>query len=90
MTLNNLGNLHRARNKFDAAEGEYSEALKIYRKLAKKNSEYLLYVASTLNDLAVLHNIREEFDMAESEIVEAIGIYGKLMGINTQKYTGQK
>jgi hypothetical protein len=47
MTLNNLGLLDEARNRWDDARKETVEALKIYRELARKEPEsYLPYVAA--------------------------------------------
>ena len=75
-TLNNLANLHRARNEFEAAESEYKEALGLYRELAEKNPQaYLPDVAMTLNNLAILHSDRNEFEAAEIEYTEALEIY---------------
>jgi hypothetical protein len=56
MTLNNLANLHRAKNELAKAEAEYVEALEIYRELAAVNpAAYLPDVAMTLINVAIYH-----------------------------------
>ena len=54
MTLNNLGFLDNAENRWVEARKEVSEALKIYRELAQKEPEtYLSHVAVTLSNLGI-------------------------------------
>lgn len=56
MTLNNLANLHSAKNELAQAEAEYVEALAIYRELAAVNpAAYLPNVAATLINVAIYH-----------------------------------
>ena len=56
MTLNNLANLHRAKNELTKAEAEYVEALAIRRELAAVNpAAYLPDVAMTLINVAIYH-----------------------------------
>lgn len=55
-TLNNLANLHRAKNELAQAEAEYVEALAIRRELAAVNpAAYLPDVAMTLINIAIYH-----------------------------------
>jgi tetratricopeptide (TPR) repeat protein len=87
VTLNNLAVLHRARNEYEAAEAEFTEALAIYRKSAEKNPQtYLPDVADTLNNLAVLHAARNEYEAAEAEYNEALAIRRGLAAKNPQAY----
>ena len=86
-TLNNLGNLHSDLNQFSAAEKEYNEALEIYMKLAKDNTDaYLPDVAMTLNNLAVLHYNLNQYPAAEIEYKEALETYRKLAKDNPDAY----
>ena len=65
MTLINLANSQKAKNKFPQALEKYEEALKIYRELAKENPRtYLPDVAMTLNNLANLQKDNNEFPQA--------------------------
>ena len=87
MFLNNLAVLHSDKNELAKAEGEYGEALKIYRALAEANPQaYLPYVATTLNNLAVLHSDKNELAKAEGEYGEALKIYRALAEANPQAY----
>src|SRR5262249_44765736 len=87
MTLNNLANLHSAKNELAEAEAEYAEALEIRRKLAAVNpSAYLPDVAGTLNNLALLHSNKNELAEAEAEYAEALEIYCKLAAVNPSDY----
>ncbi|WP_259015060.1 tetratricopeptide repeat protein, partial [Emticicia fluvialis] len=55
-TLNNLGNLHSAKNELEDAEKEYQEALEIRRNLAKTNPQvYQISLAETLNNYAFFY-----------------------------------
>jgi tetratricopeptide (TPR) repeat protein len=82
-----LAVLHSAKNEFDSAESAYSEALNIYRELAKVNPQtYLPKVAMTLNNLAVLHSAKNEFDPAESAYSEALNIRREFVKVNPQTY----
>jgi hypothetical protein len=75
MTLNNLASLHTDKNKHVTAEKEYTEALTIYRDLAKANpAVYRPDVAMTLNNLANLHKNKNEHTTAEKEYTEALTI----------------
>jgi len=87
ITLNNLANLHSAKNEQDQAESGYEEALKIRRSLAEVNPQtYLPDVALTLNNLAALHYTKNEQDQAEAEFEEALKIYRPLAEVNPQAY----
>ena len=56
MTLNNLANLHYAKNEFAAALEKYEEALQIYSALAKENpAAYLPDVAMTVINLSIFY-----------------------------------
>jgi len=56
MTLNNLANLHCAKNAMAIAEQEYQEALQIRRELAVENPRsFLPYVAVTLLNLSIFY-----------------------------------
>ncbi len=69
------------------AEKEYTEALDIFRYLAKKNPKvYDGDVASTLNNLAVLHYDTQRLDLAEKEHTEALDIYRCLAERNPDAY----
>jgi len=86
-TLNNLANLHKNRNEYDAAEQEYTEALGIRRELAAADpAVYRPDVAMTLNNLAVLHAGRNQFDAAEEEYTEALGIRRELAAADPAAY----
>ncbi len=86
-TLNNLANLHQAKNEYEDALKEYEEALGIYRKLAEENpSTYLPDVAMTLNNLANLHQAKNEYEDALKEYEEALEIRRKLAEENRQVY----
>ncbi|MEE9904222.1 MAG: tetratricopeptide repeat protein [Chlorobium sp.] len=86
-TLNNLANLQKARNEFEAAELGYREALQIRRELAATNPQaFLPYVATTLNNLAALQSDKNEFEAAELGYREALGIYRELAATNPQAY----
>ena len=87
MTLNNLANVHTAKNELAKAEGEYVEALAIYRELAAINpAAYLPFVATTLNNLASLHRNKNELAKAEGEYVKALVIYRELAAVNPVAY----
>ena len=63
-------------NQFHLVEEPYTEALEIYRELAKTNpAAYLPDVADTLNNLAVLHDDNNRYEDAEKEYTEALKIY---------------
>ena len=67
--LNNLANLHSNTGKLGEAEGEYGEALSIYRSLAEKHPEaYLTDVAMTLV------NLSEFYTVGVSDRAKAIGL----------------
>ncbi len=85
--LNNLAVLHGNLNQYDAAEKEHQEALDIYRKLAKANSDtYLGYVAITLNNLGNLHSGLNQYDAADKEYQEALDIRRELAKVNPDAY----
>jgi len=86
-TLNNLANLHSARNEYVVAQSEYEETLTIRRELVKKNLRtYLPDVAQTLNNLAILHSDRNEFPEALSAYEESLEIRRKLAAANPRAY----
>ena len=72
MTLNNLGLLDNAQNRWGEARKEAEEALKIYRELAQKEPEtYLPYVAATLNNLGILDRAQNRPAEARKAFEEA-------------------
>jgi len=86
-TLNNLGNLQRAKNEFGKAEQNFQEALAIKRQLATINPQkYLPNVATTLNNLAILESNKNEFVKAEQNFQEALKIMRQLAATNPQTY----
>jgi tetratricopeptide (TPR) repeat protein len=99
-TLNNLGLLQANRNEQEKAAKAYTEALEIYRQLAKDNSQTYLYiqfvkdnsqtylpdVAMTLNNLGALHAKRNEQEKAEAAYTEALEIYRQFAKDNPQTY----
>ncbi len=87
MTLNNLANLHCAKNELAQTALKYLEALEIYRKLAAVTpSVYLPFVATTLNNLANLHTTKNDLSLAETEYFEALEIQRKLAAVNPSTY----
>ena len=65
----------------------YTEALEIYRELARQNPEaYMSDVAGTLNNLATLHADSKRFEEAEKAINEALEIRQKLALQNPEAY----
>ena len=87
MTLNNLANVHTAKNELAKAESEYVEALVTYQELATVNpTAYVSGVAMTFNNLAGLHFDKNELAQAEGEYVEALAIYRELAAMNPAAY----
>ena len=78
MTLNNLANLHLAKNKFPAALAAYEEALTIRRRLADANPQtYLPDVAMTAMNLSIfylqaLSDRERSLDYARETLVAAL------------------
>ena len=67
----------RDRGRYEEAEGDFVEALGIYRRLAQdRPEEFNCDVASTLRQLAELHDFElERHDEAENEYRESLAIY---------------
>jgi tetratricopeptide (TPR) repeat protein len=88
--LNNLANLYRHTQRLTEAERAYTEALGIYRELAKANAAaHLPDVAMTLNNLANLYSNTQRHTQAESAFQEALGIYRELAKANPAAYLPQ-
>lgn len=86
-TLNNLGNLYKAKNQFLEAELVYTQALQIRKELALQYPQsYLPSVAATLNNLGNLHRDKSQFFKAEEEYTEALEIYRSFAFENPQHY----
>ena len=87
MTLNNLGNLYRATQRFADAEKAYLEARDLFRKLAQKNPDaYEPDVAMTLNNLGALYRATQRFADAEKAYLEARDLRRKLAQKNPDAY----
>ena len=85
--LNNLANLYSNQNKNTQAEKAYSEALILYRSLAKQNPDvYNSYVATTLNNLAVLYSNQNKNTQAEKAYREALILRRSLAKQNPDVY----
>ena len=86
--LNDLAIFHTDLNRFDLAEKEYNEALKISRKLALSQSDenYLSNVATTLHDLANLHCNFKRYNIAEKEYTESLAISRILVQFNPEAF----
>jgi tetratricopeptide (TPR) repeat protein len=67
MSLNNLGTVYGEMKEYDEAEKCYTEALAIYKELARNNPQaYNHYVAGTLNYLGILYAYKAEPDYAKA------------------------
>jgi hypothetical protein len=74
-------------NQLVAAVPFYTEAIEIYRRLAKTSPQiYLPYVAVTLNNLANVQKARDEFPAAEAAYQEAQELYRHLAEANPRTY----
>jgi tetratricopeptide (TPR) repeat protein len=79
LTLNNLGNLHRAQNHLTEALGAHEEALSTRRELATHNSDaYLSDLAFTLNNLGNVYRDLNRLTEARKAYEEALIIRRKL------------
>ena len=68
----------------------YSEALEIYKRLAKSNPQaYEPYVATTLNNLALLYSVTQRFNESEKMYSEALEIRKRLAKNNPQVYNSK-
>ena len=86
-TLNNLGLLHRHRNRMEEARKAYEEALKIRRQLAQTNPEtHLPEVANTLSDLGALHSDQNRLEQARNVYEEALKIRRDLARNDRETY----
>jgi len=75
-----LGALYYTLRNYEAAESAYTEALKIYKKLAEKAKDvYLPDVAMTQNNLGILYRTLQDYEAAESAYTEALEIRKKLV-----------
>src|SRR5204863_389646 len=87
MTQTNLAILDAGLNRPEAARKRYEEALKIYRKLAKKNPDtYLPDVAMTVKNLATLDRDQNRITEARNGFEEALEIYRQLAKKNPDAY----
>jgi hypothetical protein len=85
VTLNNLANLQKSRNKFATAQAGHQEALAIYRRLDRTNPKvWLQHVASTLNHLALSQKSRNKFADAQASYKEILAIYRQLAGADPE------
>ncbi|MCZ7393685.1 MAG: tetratricopeptide repeat protein [Candidatus Methanoperedens sp.] len=85
--LGTLGILYSNLNKFEDAERSYKEALKFYKKLAKKSPDaYLPYVARAQNNLGILYSDLERFEDAKKALIEALKISKELAKKNPDAY----
>src|SRR5438309_2252414 len=87
MTLNNLAMLNGDQNRPEAARKGYEEGLKIYRDLAKNETEtYMPGVAMTLNNLATLDGAQNRMEAARKGYEETLKIYRQLAQKNPDAY----
>ena len=87
LVLNNLAVLYRATQRMREAESVYTEALSLYRTLAKANPEaYLPSVAGTLNNLANLYRDTQRMREAETSYTEALSLRRRLAEANPEAY----
>ena len=71
----------------DKADGEYEEALKIYRELAQKDPQtYLIYTAHTLINLGVLNSNESRLQEARQQYEELLKIRRELAEKNPTTY----
>ena len=74
-------------NNYDVAEGEFVEALDIFKGLAKANPDaYQSDLAGILNNLANLHSHLDRYDVAEGEYAEALEIFRVLANETPVEY----
>jgi len=86
-TLNHLGFLKQAKNKFKKAEKLFQEALGIYRNAAQDHpATNLPQVANTILNLAILQKAKNELAQSEKSYLEALDIYRKLATNNAPTY----
>ena len=75
-TLNNLANLQDDLGRYDDAEKNYQEALRIRRKFAESNpNAYMPDVALTLWNLSCLKSGQEKFKEERETWIEALEVY---------------
>ena len=85
--LHNLANLYSRTQRFKESEQYISEALEIYRRLAKENpAAYEPDVAKILNNLAALYYYTQRFKKSEQYYIEALEIYRRLAKENPTMY----
>jgi tetratricopeptide (TPR) repeat protein len=77
--LGTLGNRHRALGDWEAVRDAYTEALAIYRRLARQHpAAFDAYVATTLNNLGNMLRDLGEREAARDACTEALVIYRRL------------
>src|SRR5439155_41910 len=87
MTRNNLAMLDADQNRPEAARKGFEQALKIYRELAKNDSDtHLPDVATTLNNLATLDRAQNRMDASRKGYEETLKIYRQLAKKNPDTY----
>ena len=87
-TLNNLGALDHAQNRWQEARKALDETLKTYRELAEKNPEtYLPDVALALNNFGILFSSQHQTEEVRRAFEEALKIYETYAKQNPEQFS---